>query len=215
MVVIQRKKDQFTITLPKDVVSLMGWGKGVELYPYPDDKGNLILKQISGDEKPQPEIDFQKKAIGKQRAQTAMWFPMFVLLVAWIIYFFVQGLPFATSVPILTGSELNAPIDFSVSPIPVAIIDPINPSPNTTPFPSDNPSPAPTPFATFSPTPSETASPAPTPSTTPFPQFSPSPSSIPMPSEVASPAPTPSFSPTPTQDPSPNISPTPTQIVSP
>lgn len=43
----QTKKGQYTITLPLDIIQLKKWKKGVKLYPYINEKGELVLKEIT------------------------------------------------------------------------------------------------------------------------------------------------------------------------
>ena len=47
MVSIQKtKKGQFTITIPLDIIALKKWKKGTKLYPYINEKGELVLKGL-------------------------------------------------------------------------------------------------------------------------------------------------------------------------
>jgi len=48
MVSIQKTpKGQYTITLPLEIIQLKKWKKGVKLYPYANEKGELVLKEIT------------------------------------------------------------------------------------------------------------------------------------------------------------------------
>jgi hypothetical protein len=48
MVKIQSPKDgQYGITLPLGIIKLKGWKKGTELFPTLNEKGEVILKEIT------------------------------------------------------------------------------------------------------------------------------------------------------------------------
>jgi hypothetical protein len=50
MVKIQNpKKGQFNITLPLGIIKMKRWKKGTELYPTLNEKGEVILKEITVD----------------------------------------------------------------------------------------------------------------------------------------------------------------------
>lgn len=40
------KKGQYTITLPLEIIEIKKWKKGTKLYPYINEKGELVLKEI-------------------------------------------------------------------------------------------------------------------------------------------------------------------------
>lgn len=46
MVKLQKHKEQFRLTIPKDIVKLMGWNKGTEIVFIQDASGNLLIKEI-------------------------------------------------------------------------------------------------------------------------------------------------------------------------
>ena len=47
MVKIQETKNgQATITVPKDIMRVLGWNKGTAVIPIPDENGNLLLKEM-------------------------------------------------------------------------------------------------------------------------------------------------------------------------
>ncbi|MFH0971376.1 MAG: PEGA domain-containing protein, partial [Candidatus Micrarchaeota archaeon] len=204
MVLIQRKKDQFTITLPKDVVALMGWNKGVELYPYPDDKGNLILKQVKQNEKAEEKTVLIRNKPPHPRAQFTFGFPFLALFALSFFGVLFQGAPSAFGMPILFADDGQPEPTFTAIPeiLPTPIIVPSD-IPTPMPTPSISPTPYATPFATNAPSPN------------PTPSISPSPSDIPSVTPNISPNPTPTISPSPSQTPSPNISPNPSPTFSP
>src|SRR3989344_8780941 len=155
MVIIQRKKEQFTITLPKDVVTLMGWDRGDELYPYPDEKGNLILKHIKpgtmdrGAERTEAKITEKGGVTNnagpgegksnashkthKSKGQFTFGFPVMALFALSLFGMAFQGLfSFLGGAPILLAvGDLEG--NMSASPIPA-------PSPSISPSPEISPS---------------------------------------------------------------------------
>jgi len=43
---LNKKCDQYVITLPKTIVKLKGWRKGIELFFVMDNMGNISIKEV-------------------------------------------------------------------------------------------------------------------------------------------------------------------------